>query len=501
MKIFVALIFLLAAANAVAQVTDTLISKGMEPAAMQEDFKYLVRLLKETHPGLYRYNTPEIMQAKMDSCEALLNHPMGFYDFYRIIESLVADIHCAHSYSLPVKDFQHYFNSGIKTIPFFMFPVRGKLYVLFNCTPDQSVLPGFELLAINGQSTEEIKKMVKRFYWADGHIELSKNAALQGQLFDFFYYAFVARPDSFKLTFKNLSGDTIMIQTAAQTFASYSKWIKENTVNKKMNEWYNKQKNKEPWRLSFLQDVKETAFLRFDGFGGTGQNSEAEARTAFKKFMDKAMTAIQKAGCKNLVVDVRSNGGGWDNQGVELFTYLMKSDTAVRYYRRKHAITDGSDFLKYSDLSADDLKNVKRELIPENDGSFTLREDKSPDLQLQYPKPNRFRGKLYILMDEKTFSTASEFTAAAKHNKLGIMIGEETPGAYDGGNGSSFIHLQLPKSGIAIATPLVYYQMNVAETKDRGRGTIPDYQVSVMIEDVLNHVDTQLEFVKHLIGK
>ena len=501
MKMIATLIIIFTWTSTIGQAIDTFNNKMLQPSAMQEDFKYLRRLLQETHPGLYRYNTKEAMQAKMDSCEVLLNQTRSFYDFYRIIESLVADIHCAHTYSLPLKDFQKYFTTGIKTIPFFLFPVGDKLYVLFNCTADKTILPGFELLTINGNDIEGIKKIVKRYYWADGHIELSKNAALQGQLFDFFLYAFVERPDSFKLTFKGLSGDTIIFHTAAQTFASYTKWIKDNTANKNMNEWYNKKRNKDPWRLSFLKDVEATALLRFDGFGGTGQNTEEQAGSAFRNFMDKSMTEIAKAGCKNLIVDVRGNSGGWDNQGVELFTYLMRSDSAVRYYRRKYAITTSSAFLKFSDLSAEDIKNVKDELIPEADGTFTEKEEKSPDLQLQYPKPNRFKGKVYILMDEKTFSTASEFTAAAKYNNVGILVGQETPGAYEGGNGSSFIHLELPYSKIAVGTPLESYQMNVEERKQKGRGTIPDYKVSYTIEDVLSHTDPQLEFVKKLIRK
>ena len=102
-------------------------------------------------------------------------------------------------------------------------------------------------------------------------------------------------------------------------------------------------------------------------------------------------------------------------------------------------------------------------------------------------------------MNEKTFSTASEFTAAAKYYKVGVMVGQETPGAYDGGNGSSFIHMELPNSKIAIGTPLVSYQMEVGASLHDGRGTLPDYVVSYTIEDVLQHRDTQLEMLKKLI--
>ena len=387
----------------------------------------------------------------------------------------------------------------MKTLPFFLLPIQNKEYVLFNCTDDKSILPGFELLSINGQSMEDIRKIITRYYWSDGFIEASKNVALKGQLFDILYYAVIGRPDRFYLTFKSLNGDTVTYNTGAETFSNYSKFIRKNPVNKQMNEWYNKKKPNHPWRLSFLEDMQATAVLRFDAFGGEGAKNEDEARLVFREFMDKSLAEIEERKCSNLIIDVRSNSGGWDNQGAELFTYLMKSDSAIKYYLGKHSITNNSEFLKFSDLSPKDLKTVKDELTPEPDGTFTLKEEKSPTLQLQYPKPNRFKGKVYILLDEASFSTTAEFTAAAHYNKSGVFVGEESAGAYDGGNGGNFIHLELPNSKISVGTPLVYYQMNIGGTNQKGRGTIPDYTIPITLDDLMNHTDSQLEFVKKLI--
>ena len=82
---------------------------------------------------------------------------------------------------------------------------------------------------------------------------------------------------------------------------------------------------------------------------------------------------------------------------------------------------------------------------------------------------------------------------------LSFEIYEESAGTYDGGNGSSFIHLELPNSKIAVGTPLVYYQTNVGDTKQKGRGTIPDYTIEITLDDLMNHTDSQLGFVKKLI--
>ncbi|MBN8820573.1 MULTISPECIES: S41 family peptidase [unclassified Spirosoma] len=481
-------------------VTDTLLAKILQPADIQADFRYFRRLLEETHPGLYRYTPKPIMQAKLDSLAGTLIHPMPFYDFFRMIESLVADIRCAHTHALPTKDWQRLFNSHWKTMPFFMLPVQGRSYVLFNGTADQTIKPGFELIRINGQSIERIREQVYRYYWADGYNQTSKQAAFQGQLFTLFYYWFVDHPDTYHLTFRNLTGDTVQVDAPAQPFRETLKGYKKNPVNKQMLAWYNKKRPKHPWRLSFPKDSPQTALLRIDSFGGEGAKTSDEAIEKFRQFMDRYMATMEQKKTRHLIVDVRANPGGWDSQGIELFTYLMKSDSAIAYYDRQHSVTDSSEFLQFSDLSEIDRKNVKNELIPESDGTFTLKQgDVGRGPRRYTPKPNRFRGNVYILLDGRSASTTSEFLAVAHANKIGVFVGEEAGGVYEGGNGGSFIHLELPHSKIQVGTPLLYYDNAVGNVATRGRGTIPDYPVSITLADVLNRTDSQLDFVKKRI--
>lgn len=480
-------------------IPDTLQTKTLQPADMQADFRYFRRLLEETHPGLYRYTPKPIMQAKLDSLAGTLAKPMPFYDFFRMIESLVADIRCAHTHALPTKNWENLFNSHWKTFPLFMFPIQNQSYVLFNGTANETIKPGFELLAINGHSLATIRQRLFRYHWDDGYIQTSKQAVLQGQLFALFYYWFMEQPDVFHLTLRKLTGDTIQVDVPAQPFATSLRFYKKNPVNKQMMAWYGHHA-KHPWRLSFPSDMPQTALLRIDSFGGEGAKNSDEAVAKFQAFMDKAMLQLAKKRIQNLIVDLTNNPGGWDSQGIELFTYLMKSDSAVAYYERQHSVTDSSAFLQFSDLSEADRKNVKNELIPESDGTFTLKQGDLGRGPIRYsPKHNRFRGKVYIFMNGRSASTASEFLAVAHANRVGVFLGEEAGGAYEGGNGGSFIHLELPHSKIYVGTPLVYYQNAVGTVLEKGRGTMPDYAIDIGIDDVLNHTNSQLEFVKKLI--
>jgi Peptidase family S41 len=504
MKHFFTLLFIAVCFTVNAQVTDSLQTQILQPAAMQADFKYLRRLLEETHPGLYRYNTKEQMSRRMDSVYGLLNTEMKFYDYYRLLASFIGDIRCAHTTTTPFKDWQGYLSRNAKMLPFFMYPIQNKMYVLFNGTSSTNILPGFELLTINRKSMEEIKKIMWRCFPGDGFIQTSKNAVLTGITFMWFYYMYVEQTEQFDLTFKSLSGDTVKVNVSAQKFKPILKWFKNNTVNEQMLKYYNPKKPKQPWRLSFPKDLEATALLRFDVFGGVGpNNTEDEARLALREFMDKSLAEITNKKCTNLIIDVTGNGGGWDTQGVELFTYLMKTDSPVRFFRRQFALTDSSEFYKFLDLSLEQLQAARAGLKREADGTFSEMENLNPDMRLQYPKPNRFKGNVYILMNGQSGSTTAEFLAVAKYNKVGIFIGEESGGAYEGGNGGNFIHLELPNTKIEIGTPVVSGETNVDIPKQKGRGTMPDYFISNTIEQLLTNTlnDKANTLLKELINK
>ena len=422
---------------------------------------------------------------------------MAFYDYYLMVAELIAEVRCAHTYAIPIKNIQSLFNT-VKTFPLMIFFMEGKYYVTINGTKDQTIKPGFEVLSINGKSVHEIRARIKKYLWADGFNEPFKNKAMNEMYFALFYYLLVEKAQSFDLVLKNGQDEEIKMTVAAQRYAETVKNFK-NPVNKKILSIAmprNKLDAKKGWRMNIRKE-ENVAVMRISGFGG-GRNEE-EARRNMRTFMDNCMKQLQEKKVNDLIIDLRYNGGGWDIQGVELFTYFIKQPT--RAYRRLHSITDSSEFLQFSDLSEVDRKNVKQELRKESDGTFSVKEEYSQQLQLQQPKPNGFRGNVYILSDGASASTTSEFIAYTKSSGLATIIGEESGGAYEGGNGGSFLHFELPSSKIAFGTPLLYYDNEVKPVEVKGRGTMPDYAVPYNIEHLLKGYDTQLNFALELIRK
>ena len=113
---------------------------------------------------------------------------------------------------------------------------------------------------------------------------------------------------------------------------------------------------------------------------------------------------------------------------------------------------------------------------------------------LQQPKENSFRGKVYFLIDGRSFSGAAEFAAIAKSEHRGIFIGEETGGGYYGNTSGSEVFVNLPATQISCRIPVINYMLAVKKARFSDRGVLPDYPVYPTIFDLLEKTDRQLDF-------
>ncbi len=491
---------LLFCVNSHAQSIDDIFNKKLTPSELKKDFAMYRQILEETHPGLYRYVSKSKMKHQFDSIYNSFNEAKTAASFYRTLTAINATIKCAHTSVIPRKNIMSYFNNKMKTIPFYIYPVSGKYYVLFNGSTNTSIKPGYQLIKINNHPIDSIAQVLKQHYWTDGNIHITRQKVMEGGFFQLFYYSIIERPNKFNLVFKNFQGRQEVVTVNAQVNAETQKLFKNNSVNKTVFKFYGKNSSKK-WDFEIDKEMKNVAHLRIYSFSSKGAVSGETAAEDMRKFMNQVMKKISAKSINYLILDLRGNAGGWDSQGVELFTYLTNVNEPVLYYKRLHSITNNSEFLKYSDIPKEELEQIKKELLREEDGTFTISAEFNNELKLQHPKSNRYTGKLFILIDRNTASAAAEFSAVAKSYNIGVMIGTETGGGFGGGNGGSFINYQLPYSKFSLNSPLVFYENAVRPQESEGRGTLPDYTVDFSLEDLLTKNDVQLEFVKDLIKK
>ena len=218
-----------------------------------------------------------------------------------------------------------------------------------------------------------------------------------------------------------------------------------------------------------------------------------------KKFQE-TFKAIREKRVTHLVIDVRENRGGCGFTGDELLKYL--ANKPFRQIERvdqrivpaffelceQYGLNINKTMLDEYGIDLEDLKskgNYKPGIVVTGEGQF-----KNP-----HGPSDRFKGSIYLLIAEPTFSSGSNFAAAVKYFKIATLIGQETSGQND--HYGQVVPIQLPNSRLDGQVSTAHF-ITAGGTKDSG-GVKPDYQVTQKPEDTAKGVDTVLEFTLNLI--
>ena len=220
--------------------------------------------------------------------------------------------------------------------------------------------------------------------------------------------------------------------------------------------------------------------------------------------MEAAFQELKEKNIQNLIVDLRGNGGGDDELGSLLFSYL--TDKEFRYFDYIETSTNKISLAQYADADADADAEINKmfaeDLLPSVAGRFRLKKSVDFDLQqAQPPQKNHFDGKAWFLVNGASFSTTADFCSIAHYHRRGSFIGEEVGGSYYGTNSRYWVRLTLHNTKVRVGIPLWKYVSAVSGYAYPRRGVMPDHPVQPTIQDVLNGVDTEMIYTLKLIKK
>jgi len=218
-----------------------------------------------------------------------------------------------------------------------------------------------------------------------------------------------------------------------------------------------------------------------------------------KKFQE-TFKAIREKGVTHLVIDVRENRGGCGLTGDELLKYL--TDKPFRQIER----IDQRIVPAFFELCERYGLNINKIMLDEYGidlAGLKAKGDYKPGAivigQVPFKNPHepsdRFKGSIYLLIADPTFSSGSNFAAAVKSFTAATLVGQETSGKRD--HYGQVVFIQLPNSRLNGQVSTAHF-VTAGGAKDRG-GVKPDYQVTQKPEDTEKGVDTVLEFTLNLI--
>ena len=440
---------------------------------MLEDFDILQLAIEEAHGGLYRYADKVAMAKHFSQQRAKLDKLTSKYEFISVVSETLAGLRDGHMRL----EYDQQTNSEIaaaKMIPFRFVIQESKLIILFNDTrDDRSIRPGAEVISINGHpAVDLIESMLPRVS-GDGFIQTGKLHIIARNL-PIYYWLFIDQRNSFTITTKEESGKVVEATLAGVVNSERIANRNSNPVNAGTLKFFPSSTRKNI-ALRFHQS-KTIASVNIREFGGSD----------FREELDSVFLAIRNNKSKAVILDLRGNGGGVDSYGAYLVSQF--TDQPFRYFERIHLRDIDPSFTSFTTQTMADLRSGT---TVDPNGGFLVTPALHPQVGEQKPGKYPFKGKLIVLMNGGTFSTAADVTAVLHNMKRGTFIGEESGGGYEGNTSGTNARITLPNSKLSVRVQMYDYY-NAVTAKAKGRGTMPDRMIEYKLSEVLRGEDPQL---------
>ena len=428
-------------------------------AFVEQDLNYAFEKLTSIHPLFLDKNELLHYQNQYLEVKEAIKDSMTQNEVYLLLAHLFASLNDGHTGVLvPTDQRVQYSKAGGKAFPFFVNIADDSIYVSFYCGNDTSIFKGSEqILEINRIDATKMVHDMERLFGGESTAIKQKEIANKFRFLIWMLYGFEG---NYELTIKNNQHKIREITVPGITGAEFMKNVKRMPKTNHKN-----------YALS-TNRKNETAVMKIGSFGDLN---------GFCEFADSAFTEIKESNIKNLVIDIRNNGGGRSIVVDSLLNYL--TDKAYSQYN------------EIETRISSELKEHYKERYPARFdwiNSFSIDDliVSRPDLTKPQNKNLRFNGNLFLLTNKATYSAAATFAGVFRELKLGTIIGEETGGtiSYYG----DFWFLKTPITGITFyVSPKCFVQFGGTEYN---RGVIPDYRIP-------DKADSMMKFANKMIRR
>jgi len=469
---------------------------------MYKDLTVFKQIREKANSGLYKYRTKRQIDSIYNWAYNQVEKSTTYGEFYNIISQLTDYEGSLHNGTWLSNKVYKSLNTETGYFPLQVKVITNKLIV----NAKGSKIPlGSEILTINTNNIADVIENFNKYYTTDGYIIAPKRFSLTRK-FNKYYRMHYGKQKTFAISYREHNAN--QIKKIVIDGISY-KASKENFKKRYSKNYdsisYKDLKVKEMYTFKKLD--KNTSVLSFHSFD-FGGNEDTKEYKEFVMFLDSVFATLKKDNTKNLIVDVRHNGGGSDPNEVVTYEYLTKRN----FSENKSAWISFKKipYLRYVDTKVPRFlrpigvikynKMFQKAFPIEKDGKFYEGDD-NYDHKIRKPHKNAFQGKIYLLIGSETASAGSNFASLLANDENTTIIGEETCGGYFGHNGHTPLSYILPKSKIKTFFSVVNLLQYVEQRKGQiyGRGILPDYYVTQSYEDFIKHKDTQMEFTLKLI--
>jgi C-terminal processing protease CtpA/Prc len=489
---------------------------------IKNDIDNVYGQLKKHHPKLYQYTSKEVLDFKFDSLKSTITAPLDSREFYKKLSPVVAHIKQGHisvgsvSKYYTKKDRKELNKRKFEFYDLAFEYVDDKLWVSETRGKD-STLVGSEVLTIEDEIASNLIKLYKTRFSSDGYNTTLHNRAV-GKSFSTLYFKDKGFLDSLKIEFKQK--DTVFTKMFRRILKDEKNSQNDSIASiipkeiskeeKEKNQIVAKKKRKENRKRGFISTTQE--YTRNFNFTGKDSavgymNIRGFTNGNYRKFYKESFKKLDSSKTKNLILDLRDNGGGRIAEVDYLYSFLTNNNYTLIEESEVNSRLPFFNFFM-SNTTPNSIKIASGILSP-----FILIHNliktKKKEGKIYYKfrfskekKPNSlsFKGSLYVITNGTSFSASSLLSTHLKANKRAIFVGEETGGAYNGCVAGIYKIYEMPSTKLKIRMGLMQIEAPYKQTPD-GYGIIPDVKISPSTEDRKKHKDTELDWILNDIYK
>lgn len=469
---------------------------------LKQDLTIFKNIREKSNSGLYKYRTKKQIDSIYSWAFSQINEDKDLLDFYKIILKITDFEGSLHNDTTLPDDFQAKYTSGKVFFPYPVKLIDSKVVVNFKNT---EIPLGSQIYTINEIGINKILDAFYKYYTTDGFNISGKSIGINASFAKYLQMEYGAK-EKFLIEY-SLPNQT---ERLTKTISSVTNDVrKENFKKRHSLPTDSLQYNKAKKKYSFKIISQNTALLSIHTFV-IGMHAKDKEHLTYKKYLDSCFQFLSKHNeIKNLIVDIRNNGGGTDPNDTMTFSYLTQ-----KTYRENASAFITSQKIQFPNYFVCEETEPKKQLEEKNDFETDLKEE-FPKLEnrkyrqdrrfnpILQPDKNSFKGQIYLLISPRIASAGSLFAALVAGNTNAITIGEETMGGYYGHNGHSPVEYELPNTKIKTQFSIVNLEQDVPKKPNQffGRGIIPDYEVVQSFDDFMQNKDTQFEYTLKLINE
>ena len=327
--------------------------------ALQADLSFLENLLLSKHPDPFMYADRAQLVNGFDSLRSSIRKPLSGLRFLAHITSLYPLLGDGHTMFLPADD-----DGAKRYLPLDAVWLQDHLYIRRNGSADHRLVPGTEILAINGVGSAALMDTLLMRQIRDGYNTTYPQWILNHWFKEYYRFSF-GEPERFDLLVATDQGNTHAIVDALPADSIRANILRTTTQAPP---------NEPVFGLRYAQG-DSIAILTIPSF---------EKGSVSNAMIDAAFSELRQRKVNRLILDLRGDQGGEPKCAKRLLAHLL---------------------------------NERFELV-----------HKGPASGWTKPRPDAFTGALLVLMDGGSFSVTGMVLSCLERHQRATFIGEEAGG-------------------------------------------------------------------------